>query len=915
MPATGRRAAQTCQFRECCDTKESASMYCTQCGHKIDDNAAFCDQCGAATAQSGASLGDAETVAADDSTSLASVTNVDNTGVGEMDTVDSHAGEADADGGDGVDGGNGSVDDNAGSGVDIDSSDPDDDAAVGDATSSESAEPVVSVASSDSVEEPQAAESAWEAEAPAEMQAEAQPNGATPPVSEIDEIGEVAEAEVAEGAAPAPAATAISATVTAAPVTAATTAVSPSRRIRIIIALVAVIAVVVAALFGTYQAGLWGGNAIPDPAGVSAGGKSGSSAKEVSKALSQQGFTPKVTVQFSREKSGTFLGYKNVHAGQHYRGTTVTVLSSQGPGVPKGTTGQSLSKAAAAVQDMGVPVAYKQVVVNGSKIKEGTVVASQPADGQPVTDPASGIKLAVAARGTGVSYDIIGTDKNAAQSQYGKLGFDVTLRPRFSAKNMLGKVVDSDPAPGTPAQGGALTLFYGIDASGMKDAVSGQYDPDSLNPMTAPVQGRYCNSKNDCVDFTKNSDGETNGVSSSEYQTPDQRWTFEDNLVFCVSGQQSACPNDSMINNLFTGNTGAFELLPLSTLTGFTCGDTYKLGREGGNCIGGKWITEGAPSDGKWSGARYDMGPLYVYFPVGADVNKVVASGYFDKQSVADAKKGKPVDTSRPFFIRRDKTLYDSSSIPITSLTTPNPFLPWGNGSSMEPVKPAPSDDTAYYLVDSASVDWDALPDVKNPPKPKNNAAADSAAKVVLKAAMQQAAGQYVYDVGTMWKSKLTVNGDGSFSGRAMRYNATGDGDTTPEHPQGTIRESRFTGRFASATKNTDGSYALQCDAGALHFEGKPGDSYVDQNTDKGMRILTVDKSEVTTGIGSCGSFTLYPKGFPVAQLGDSIRSFGGMNNLPDGSALSTPVIAGSEAKNGELFNSNVGGVFFAPQD
>jgi beta-lactam-binding protein with PASTA domain len=898
-------------------------MYCTQCGHKIDDNAAFCDQCGAATAQSGASLGDAETVAADDSTSLASVADAGNTGAREMDAVGSHAGEAnaDADGGDADgDGSNDSSDDTA------DSSAPDDDAAVGDATSSASAESVASVAPSDSVKEPQAAESAWEAEAPAEMQAEAQPNGATPPVSEIDEIGEVAEAEVAEGAAPAPAATAPAATATAisATVTAATTAVSPSRRIRIIIALVAAIAVVVAALFGTYQAGLWGGNAIPDPAGVAAGSKSGSSAKEISKALSQQGFTPKVTVQFSREKSGTFLGYKNVHAGQHYRGTTVTVLSSQGPGVPKGTTGQSLSKAAAAVQDMGVPVAYKQVVVNSSKIKEGTVVASQPADGQPVTDPASGIKLAVAARGTGVSYDIVGTDKNAAQSQYGKLGFDVTLRPRFSAKNMLGKVVDSDPAPGTLAQGGALTLFYGIDASGMKDAVSehnvpgfenfgGSSTEDDAVGAGAPVAGRYCNTKNDCIDFTRNK-GAQYGVTSSDYHAPKSNlvgFAGANNLLFCGAIQQPFCSKTSEFDGLFSTDTGAFELLPYSTVSSFMCGDTNIQVSSGpaGQCVNGNWTS----GDTDLSGARYDMGPLYVYFPVGADVNKVVASGYFDKQSVADAKKGKPVDTSRPFFIRRDKTLYDSSSIPITSLTTPNPFLPWGQDKL--PVKPAPSDDTAYYLVDSASVDWDALSDVKNPPKPKNNAAADSAAKVVLKAAMQQAAGQYVYDVGTMWKSKLTVNGDGSFSGRAMRYNATGDGDTTPEHPQGTIRESRFTGRFASATKNTDGSYALQCDAGALHFEGKPGDSYVDQNTDKGMRILTVDKSEVTTGIGSCGSFTLYPKGFPVTQLGDSIRGFGGMNNLPDGSALSTPVIAGSEAKNGELFNSNVGGVFFAPQD
>jgi hypothetical protein len=870
-------------------------MYCTQCGHKIDDNAAFCDQCGAATVQSGASLGDAETVAADDSASLASVANVDNTGASEMDAVDSDG-----------DGDNDGADDN----VDIDSSDPDDDAAVGDATSSASAESVASVAPSDSVEEPQAAESAGEAEAPVEMQAEAQPNGA---ISPVGAIGEVAEAEVAEGAATAPAATAtaISATVTAAPVTAATTAVSPSRRIRIIIALVAAIAVVVAALFGTYQAGLWGGNAIPDPAGVSAGSKSGSSAKEVSKALSQQGFTPKVTMQFSREKSGTFLGYKNVHAGQHYRGTTVTVLSSQGPGVPKGTTGQSLSKAAAAVQDMGVPVAYKQVVVNDSKIKERTVVASQPADGQPVTDPASGIKLAVAARGTGVSYDIIGTDKNAAQSQYSKLGFDVTLRPRFSAKNMLGKVVDSDPAPGTPAQGGALTLFYGIDASGMKDAVSiksvpGFEDIDSpgmegsVVGAAAPVEGRYCNTKNECIDFTRNQ-GAQYGVTSSDYHAPKSNrdgFAGANTLLFCGAIQQPLCSQTSKVDGLFSTDTGAFELLPYSTVSSFMCGDTNIQVSSGpaGQCVNGNWTS----GDTDLSGARYDMGPLYAYFPVGADVNKVVASGYFDKQSVADAKKGKPVDTSRPFFIRRDKTLYDSSSIPITSLTTSNPFLPWGNGSSMEPVKPAPSDDTAYYLVDSASVDWDALPDVKNPPKPKNSAAADSAAKVVLKAAMQQAAGQYVYGVGSHWTTKLTVNADGSFAGRYGSYSAGVD-SISPDYPQGTSKEGIFTGKFSSATKNADGSYTLQCDASALHLKGKPGDSRIEN----GMRILTVGQPEGLNGMNPCQSFTLYPKGFAVAPLIEKAKNnWTGDEDVRNESTLSGPALSNLAADDTTFYRS-----------
>lgn len=526
-----------------------------------------------------------------------------------------------------------------------------------------------------------------------------------------------------------------------APVSATTAVKTTSKKhlIIIIAAIVAVALVAVGAGFGTYKAQLWGGKTVPAPAdlGIAKSGKTHEfTAADVEKSLHKRGFKTVTKQTFSAKPKGSFLGYRNIQANKRYSASNqITLAASLGPGVPKGTSGQPVRKIQKTIDGMNVSVHYYKVIVTDKKTPADTVVASYPADGQPVTDTKTGINIGVAAQGNGVGYDIVGQDKNQAQQQYASAGFNVTLKPRFSSKARVGKIVDSNPKPGTEANGGNLTLYYGIDASGFKDAVSSKnvfaqdksaqsFSGDDLVGAAAPVEGKYCNKSGKCIDLTNSPDTRGNEqprlFSSEAPETPrssNGTYDFHHQLVFCGSMQQAFCSPQTDPYALYTKDSGAFELTPYDSAFGFTCGNDLMLDGTG-FCIGGKHVyldQAGEPgvSSNNLSGARYEMGPLYAYFPVGANVQKVTDSGYFDKDEVSKSAKQKAVDTSRPFFIRRDKTLYDKTSLDFTSLQTRNPFEPFGSVGKqpMEPLKPAPSDETAYYLVEDPQLDWSSLPE------------------------------------------------------------------------------------------------------------------------------------------------------------------------------------------------------------
>ncbi|WEV65782.1 PASTA domain-containing protein [Bifidobacterium sp. ESL0764] len=514
------------------------------------------------------------------------------------------------------------------------------------------------------------------------------------------------------------------------------------RLIIIIAAIVAAILVVTGAGFGTYKAELWGGKTVPAPAdlGIAKSKKTHEfTAADVEKSLHAKGFKTTVTETFSAKPKGSFINYRGIQSGKRYStgNNPVTILASNGPGVPKGTSGQPVQNVTENLESMGVSVHYYSIVVSEHGPKEGTVIASYPADGQPVRDTKTGIEVGVAKRDGGIGYDVLGMTKDKAKSQYASAGFNVTLKARFSSKKMLGKIVDSNPKPGSVASGGDLTLYYGIDASGMKDAVSmtSVYGPDSdwvqhASPSVreeavgsaAPVAGTYCTKDGKCINLDEDNSDMPNGVptvSSSEDPKDTSAVSIKNNntLLFCAAMQQPNCQPKKGI--LYGNGAGAFQLLPYNEAYGYKCGDTDETNTGSGPavCVNGNpnasVDTDNLPD---MTGASYEMGLLYTYFPVGSDVKKVVGSGYFDKGSVAKAKKQKSVDTSRPFFIRRDKSLYKKTSVSISSLNDPNPFTPSffprdPDKAALEPVKPAPSDETAYYLVDQPQLDWSKLPE------------------------------------------------------------------------------------------------------------------------------------------------------------------------------------------------------------
>ncbi|MDF7663162.1 zinc-ribbon domain-containing protein [Bifidobacterium sp. ESL0763] len=571
----------------------------------------------------------------------------------------------------------------------------------------------------------------------------------------------------------------------------ATQKLTKKRFIFLVAAIVAVALVAGLTAFGTHKAGLWGGKTLPSPSslGIHKSKKTHAySAKDVEQSLHNQGFETTTKPAFSGQPKGTFLHYDHARSGTRYnsRRNPITIVASRGPGVPAGTSGQPVQNVTNSLESMGVSVHYHKVITDTSKTREGTVLTTYPSDGQAVTDTGTGINVGVATSGDGVDYSVVGQDKDQAKQQYTDKGFHVWMAPRFSSKKMLNKIVDSQPKPGSPVTGGDLMLFYGIDASGMDKAVQGDKDNYSVYATAAPVGGTYCTKAGTCINLD-----ETVSLSSSSYadSTDNDPWfpiasqvkssegTNSDSadatglghdLLFCHNGGDPGCNSRARKdkygtnNELYYQDYGAFELMD-SSINQITCG-TSAVARwdPTGICVGGQ-LTERNPYDldPKMSGASYEMRTHYVYFPVGSNVKGVVDSGYFDKAYVDKAKKQKAVDTSRPFFIRRDKSLYKTTKVDVPSLNTLNPFVPENGGEHSEgskpvPTRPAPSDETAYYLVDQPQLDWNRLPEFtltkssksSDSSKPTNDASPDQITAAVDKGDFSIIAGKYCTDDG-----------------------------------------------------------------------------------------------------------------------------------------------------------------------
>ncbi|KFI58174.1 serine/threonine protein kinase [Bifidobacterium choerinum] len=525
---------------------------------------------------------------------------------------------------------------------------------------------------------------------------------------------------------------------TASAAAAQTSATDRTRR-WLVWAIVAVAIVVVAVIAGllTYNAELWGGKTLPQAQAATLTSKDAVSADTVAAQLRSKGLHVKKTKEFSGAKKGAFLGYRGADAGARVKaGSTVEVRESAGAGVPDRTVGKKAKAVTKTFADMGVPVHYKKVLVSdSSKTAEGTVVSTSPEPGQAVSEQQPEIYIGVADKqGSGIPMDIMGRDVDDVASELESKGYDVSVRKRLASKQYIGKVSGSQPAPGSVLESGqSVTLFQGVDAQGAKDTfIQSADDTGDTASMAAAgastddvASGRWCTKGGDCItlgDMDGEEDdlqdfGVVDGAKSDDYAMADSP------LVVCDAVQQAFCSQGSK-DYLIQGDTGAFELMPHKAFTGFWCGDTFLSRTSPGAtqyCKAGKVATTDNPSDvGKDTGGKYRMSNFFVVAPVGADLDKLEASGYFDKSALDAVGKQQKVDTDRPFLLYRDVKQYaDDEREADYSSKSLNPFLPynslWGKANGVKDasvaMRPAPSDATAYYLCETSDLDWDALED------------------------------------------------------------------------------------------------------------------------------------------------------------------------------------------------------------
>ncbi|MBT1174209.1 PASTA domain-containing protein [Bifidobacterium sp. LC6] len=684
----------------------------------------------------------------------------------------------------------------------------------------------------------------------------------------------------------------------------------------IIIAIVAVVALLVIGLtvFLTYRAEVWGGKSLPDTSAIakevtdkSGKKKSVVKAKDVTAALENKGFKVKTTPVFSGEDSGTFLGYQGVKQGSRVKaGSTVTIQESAGPGVPKDTIGKKAQDVVNTFSSMGVPVHYKKVVIaQDSKTPEGQVGVTYPEAGTalPEADRENGIYIGVTSKGDGISVDILGADKDKAVSALQSQGYTVDLEPHYSSKQYVGKISGSYPAPGSALSSGAsVTLYYGVDKSSNMDLLSQRTD-DGLTIVknnATPMIGMYCKSEvkdqsKDCItlEATQNTYGESagGGFMSIKGHEPS---SLADNLglgnysqdvsgVMLKPGAGVSADKLPLANNLITKDWGMFELYAGADLP--NCGSTPYASGPGKSCVNGtvqSWASMGNTTNYTNTGMTYEMKDFLVYFPVGSDVKALEDSGYFDSDSLTVAKKQKTVDTDRPFIVMRDSSQYSKTSVPYDATsTTPDPFVPtnrYGVDNTMVKMKPAPSDSSVYYLVEqNGDLDWDSMPDADiKVPESKDSTSAKQ--DPVFKEAMAKAAGEYGLGSGAgAWGSGLKINEDGTFSGS---YSDSDMGLTGDGYPNGSRSQSDFTGKFKSATKNSDGTYTLQCDASAFKIDGTVGSSSIEN----GVKI-TVTKP---VGMETCEEFKFYPDPTDFSQFDDQMKMWSGGRLMSDDTSGAT---------------------------
>ncbi|WP_158216386.1 PASTA domain-containing protein, partial [Pseudoscardovia radai] len=497
----------------------------------------------------------------------------------------------------------------------------------------------------------------------------------------MPDLSLLANAEPAPAPAPVPVPVPAPAQTPVTPSPVVTAAPATNRRgttMRIVAAVIVVVLVLVAGtatFLGTRGMLPW--QSVPVPSLDQLAGKQGATvdsltADQVEAELRSEGFQTTRSQQYSGKNAGAFLSFSNVSEGQQLRhGDLVDIVESLGPGVPSGTVGAKAADSKQTLAGMNVPVTYRAVVtsVPGSSFgpadsspQPGTVVATYPADGQPVTDTDKGITVAVATQSdTGIPVDYYGQDPDAVQADLESRGYTVTRKAKFSTKANVGKVVASDPALGTAAAAGtSVTLYYGVDSSSTHDVFTRIYIYLTTGGNDGPeaAQGTYCRKDGDCITLSKDCSGSYCDLYSSQTGSADVSGMTE--LFPCFFAQGTCMYNPDTTTSLGTdraphwedspllfGNTGTFELTTWRQVTNGYCGtdgDWKYWKREtmsGGNsmqvCVDGQ-IRQDPGVDSSLDDPGYQMDDAwYVYVPVGADIKAVEDMGYFDADAMSQA--------------------------------------------------------------------------------------------------------------------------------------------------------------------------------------------------------------------------------------------------------------------------------------
>lgn len=522
---------------------------------------------------------------------------------------------------------------------------------------------------------------------------------------------------------------------------------------RVIIAVVVAVSIVIAAALGTFIYFELNKVKLPNASEFAR-----TSITKMTKKLEKQGLSVRIKGEFNKRKRGSFLRLDGTNPGNSVlKFIPVTIVQSKGPGVPsKGIVGKKVGSVTKILKNMGVEVKVHNVVVDNKPT--GEVIGSEPMPGYSVINGNKGvINLAVASKNKGIPVNIFGMDKDKAKERLNSLGFnDITLKPHFASKKMIGKIMGTYPSLGSQFTGGHIDLLYGVDASGARTAIATDMKGKSLEykkgntklqviGFMEPLLGTWCTKSGDCINL-----GATNIYTPNEYQketriytingypgddfsssfdrilrsyTPNTLEMSTDNLMqmildvissASVTSGEKLDPHmkDLMHNHLIAGDTGAIEFY--QSLGVPYCGDDLyllpildqkvceagHLKNYDGDVLS---LFMDLHNHKKWTGMSYKMTDFFVAIPVNAKLNELESSGYFKGKG-----KTQP-DPNRPFILRRDPKLYKETVVPFDGeySTSDNPFVPTSKHKPV-PFAPAPDDSNAYYLVEQP-FDWSSL--------------------------------------------------------------------------------------------------------------------------------------------------------------------------------------------------------------